>query len=264
MHDLETLLALDDGGPWRFELPPELGDLLLPIDKRRGEKGKEPKSDFFFAEAIAAADLAGATMLRETALEFLRANRSSTDRDERLLENALRVRLLLQQASRASLDSEFLELLHREAFRGILADEDLGVLRGRDVAPADDELPASDAFQCPLREPREFVAALLPVVNADPGSRPHLHPVLKAGLVHALVQVMQPFRRGSSAIARFLCVRQLLRDDYPTNLPMLSVFLVRARTLASDVPGALATRDLTPLVVNRLRAISLAAGLNGP
>lgn len=242
-------LRLDSELPWALDLPAGIGVRIHVFDRTLCESRVPATPAFLRDEAIALAQLSGASVLRDAAIEFLDAERAPSHPYERRLANAARARRRVVATVGSRFDLEMLVALFRDFFAGTGADADIdGPLRRTGEAPRDDE--AGSCLGSGIADPGAWLPELFAVMNARNGEPPFLHPIAKAALVHGIFQIVAPLVLGNATVARLLMLRQLLRDGYRVfeRWPLFSSFLFAPDRVSSAMEQAVRIKNATPLL----------------
>ena len=169
-----------------------------------------------FEESITSSQLEGASTTRRVAEAMLREGRKPKDHGERMIyNNYLAMRAVQDMRGEAITPDRVLEL-HRRITEGMLEDPaDAGRLRKTDdirVVNNDDD---SILHQPPkATELPERLERLCAFANAPEASRPFVHPVLRAILLHFMIGYDHPFVDGNGRTARALFYWSMLRSGY--------------------------------------------------
>ena len=167
-------------------------------------------------ESITSSQLEGASTTRRVAEAMLREGRKPKDPSERMIyNNFLAMRAVQDMRGEAITPARILEL-HRRVTEGMLEDpSDSGKLRMTDdirvINIEDDTVLHQPPKASELRDRLERLCAF---ANAPEASRPFVHPVLRAILLHFMIGYDHPFVDGNGRTARALFYWSMLRSGY--------------------------------------------------
>lgn len=167
-------------------------------------------------EAITSSQLEGASTTRKVAAAMLRSGRKPRDLSERMIFNNYRAMEHLRSLRAVKLTPEHVLELHQMLTQDTLEDpEDAGRYR------LDDEVQVVDvrdntALHVPPAhaELSERMQRLCDFANADEGSLPFVHPVLRAILLHFMIGYDHPFADGNGRTARALFYWSMAKSGY--------------------------------------------------
>lgn len=167
-------------------------------------------------EAITSSQLEGASTTRKVAAAMLRSGRKPRDLSERMIFNNYRAMEHLRSLQAVKLAPEHVLELHQMLTQDTLEDpEDAGRYR------LDDEVHVADvrdntALHVPPAhaELPERMQRLCDFANADEGSLPFVHPVLRAILLHFMIGYDHPFADGNGRTARALFYWSMAKSGY--------------------------------------------------
>jgi Fic family protein len=167
-------------------------------------------------ESITSSQLEGASTTRRVAEAMLREGRKPKDHGERMIyNNFIAMRAVQDMRGDAITPRRILEL-HRRVTEGMLEDPaDAGRLRRTDDVRVINNDDGTVLHQPPkASELRERLERLCAFANAPETSKPFVHPVLRAILLHFMIGYDHPFVDGNGRTARALFYWSMLRSGY--------------------------------------------------
>lgn len=205
-----------NGSPFVYATVDAAIEMLHEIDRMGGGsiRGSEQVTDpatrdtylikSLFEEAITSSQLEGAATTRVVAKEMLRLGREPRDRSERMIYNNFQAMKFIREMRGNELTPSIVIELHRILTDGTMAEGEVGRLRQPDervhvvdelqrvlhIPPMAEELPARLEALCRFANERE--------------SKPFVHPVVRAILVHFQLAYDHPFVDGNGRTARAL------------------------------------------------------------
>lgn len=192
------------------------GTLISATEGPTAGHGNEYLLRSLFEEAITSSQLEGASTTRRVAEAMLREGRKPRDHGERMIYNNYLTMRAVQAMRGDAITPERILDLHRQLMEGTLEDpNDAGRLRGSDdifVHNTDDGTILHRPP--PAAELRERMERLCAFANAPDSSRPFVHPVVRAILLHFMVGYDHPFVDGNGRTARALFYWSMLRSNY--------------------------------------------------
>lgn len=217
-----------DAQPFQFTVPDSVLESLHRIDLGAGGHigfpdqitNRQTRDQYYIKsliqEAITSSQLEGAVTTREVAKEMIRIGRPPRDRSERMILNNYLTMRHLHSIRGCELTPALIFDIHRLVTEGTLdseggegrfrrPDEDIRVHDDEDdqtlhVPPAAEELPKRMELLCAF-------------VN-DAGSKPFMHPALRAIIAHFWLAYDHPFVDGNGRTARALFYWCMLRYDF--------------------------------------------------
>lgn len=167
-------------------------------------------------ESITSSQLEGASTTRRVAEAMLREGRKPKDHGERMIYNNFIAMRAVQDMRGEAINVDRILDLHRRVTEGMLEDPaDAGRLRRSDdirVVNIDD---GTILHQPPkASELKERLERLCAFANAPETSRPFVHPLLRAILLHFMIGYDHPFSDGNGRTARALFYWSMLRSGY--------------------------------------------------
>lgn len=225
-----TLPFVDtDGNSFWFTIPDEASSLLHEIDQLAAGRVVAPTEivsestrdrylvSSLMEEAISSSLLEGASTTRQEAKQLLRSGREPVTRAERMVFNNYRTMNLIRQDLEEPLTVEMILDIHRTVTEGTLDDP---ADAGRLQEAADERVVVAHQYEDVVyhRPPPADVLpqrldALVAFANAG-GSKPFLHPVVRAIALHFWLAYDHPFVDGNGRTARALFYRSMLRQGY--------------------------------------------------
>ncbi len=224
-------LPLQDkhGQPIRFGTPDPVLQALLAVDRQAAGTvamdtpmvSTEDRDRYLVSslieEAITSSQLEGASTTREVAKAMLRSGRKARDRSERMILNNFHVMRQIRELRDEALTPELVLALHRIVTEETLDDPSAA---GR-LRRAGERIQVMDAQRSTvLHDPP--AAASLPgrlkrlcaFANQGDDSKPFVHPVIRAILLHFVVGYDHPFVDGNGRTARALFYWSMARAGY--------------------------------------------------
>ncbi|MBS1785208.1 MAG: Fic family protein [Acidobacteria bacterium] len=167
-------------------------------------------------ESITSSQLEGASTTRRVAEAMLRERRKPRDHDERMIYNNFLAMRAIQDFRGENITPSRILDLHRRVTEGMLEDPaDAGRLRTTDDIRVFNEENGILLHQPPqASELEERLERLCAFANAPETSRPFVHPVLRAILLHFMIGYDHPFVDGNGRTARALFYWSMLRSGY--------------------------------------------------
>lgn len=256
-----------------FNIPPEAERLLHEIDQLAAGRVMAPDeivSDHtrdqylvssLMEEAISSSLLEGAATTRRDAKQLLRSGREPRTKAERMVVNNYRTMNLIREELDQPLTVEMILGIHRSITGGTLDDpEDAGRIQGA----SDERVVVGHAYE-DLVYHRPPPAALLPTrlealveFANETESKPFLHPVIRAIVLHFWLAYDHPFVDGNGRTARALFYRAMLRQGYwLTEFLSISRLLYQAPAQYEKAFLFVETdeADLTYFILHQLRVI---------
>jgi Fic family protein len=180
-------------------------------------------------EAIASSQLEGAVTTRRVAKQMLREGRKPNSKAERMIFNNYRAILRIRDCQHDSLSPELLRELHSILTDGTFEDSSgEGHFReSQDDVVVEDSyshdvlhsLPSAESLEGCIEEICDF---------ANQRSRPFVHPVTKAIILHFAIGYVHPFVDGNGRTARAVFYWYMLKHGYWLfeYLPISRLFLL--------------------------------------
>ncbi len=205
-----------DDNPFVYATTDAALEMLHEIDRMGGGsiRGSEQVTDpatrdaylikSLFEEAITSSQLEGAATTRVVAKEMLRLGREPRDRSERMIYNNFQAMQFIRDMRGNELTPSIVTELHRILTSGTMADSEAGRLR-----QPDEQVHVVDELQRVLHTPPgagelpSRLEALCRFAN-ERDSKPFIHPVVRAILVHFWLAYDHPFIDGNGRTARAL------------------------------------------------------------
>lgn len=221
-----TELPLTDakGEPFTYALMPQFIDQLHEIDVLTGitpdvfsgSKAKAPAfSDSIIEESIMSSKLEGAVVTRAEAKEMLRQNRPALNEHERMVRNNYRTMRYLLECKDMPLTPEIvLELHHLMTADTLSRPEKCGCLRSSEDWVRVEHAITGEIIHVPppAEQLPERLNKMCAFANGDIGA--HLHPILRAIVLHFWLAYDHPFVDGNGRTARALFYWVMLRAGY--------------------------------------------------
>ncbi len=206
--------------------PPQHVEWLHEIDQQAGGTldARTPKSlrdddryllNSLMEEAIASSQLEGAATTRRVAKQMLRENRKPRNRAERMILNNYKAICEIRESRNAKLSPNFLKHLQTVLTEGTLDDPTgAGRFRMSDDRVVVADLRTSETLFTP--PPAESVEAGIEEICefANQRSRPFIHPVVKAIVLHFALGYVHPFIDGNGRTARAVFYWYMLKHNY--------------------------------------------------
>lgn len=226
---LQALPLLDKAGkPFMIASPEDVLIHLHHIDKDAAGQIQsaaevttpENRDRYLFQstveEAITSSQLEGAATTRRVAEEMLRAGRKPRDHSECMIFNNFQAMELIRTIRNEPITPRRILELHRILTEGTLDDPaDAGRLRRTDDVRVVDNRDGAIIHQPPTHtELAARLETLCAFANADENSRPFVHPVLRAILLHFMIGYDHPFVDGNGRTARALFYWAIARSGY--------------------------------------------------
>ncbi len=167
-------------------------------------------------EAITSSQLEGAATTRRVAEDMLREGRKPRDHSECMIFNNFQAMALIRKISNEPITPIRILELHRILTEGTLDDPaDAGRLRMTDDVQVVDNRDGTIIHQPPGHiELGARLEKLCAFANADDHTRPFVHPVLRAILLHFMIGYDHPFVDGNGRTARALFYWAIARRGY--------------------------------------------------
>jgi len=226
---LQSLPLLDkNGAPFRFATPsPVLIDLhhidrdaAGQIHTAAGEPIREDPNRYLMSslieEAITSSQLEGASTTRQVAASMLRTGRKPRNHSETMIFNNYRAMEHLRSLKKEPLTPDRILELHRILTEDTLDNpQDVGRFRQADAVKVIDSRDNAVLHDPPTyTELPARLERLCAFANADETSRPFVHPVLRAILLHFMMGYDHPFEDGNGRTARALYYWSMARSGY--------------------------------------------------
>lgn len=167
-------------------------------------------------ESITSSQLEGASTTRRVAEAMLREGRKPKDHSERMIYNNFIAMRAVQGMRGDPITADRILDLHRRVTEGMLDDPmDAGRLRKADDIRVINNDDGTILHQPPrASELRDRLERLCAFANAPETSKPFVHPVLRAILLHFMIGYDHPFVDGNGRTARALFYWSMLRSGY--------------------------------------------------
>lgn len=226
---LQALPLLDKADkPFMIATPEDVLIHLHHIDKGAGGRMEaaaevttpENRDRYLFQstveEAIASSQLEGAATTRRVAEDMLREGRRPRDPSESMIFNNFQAMELIRKIRNEPITPNRILELHRILTEGTLDDPaDAGRLRMTDDVHVVDNRDGTIIHQPPgYTELAGRLEKLCAFANADESSKPFVHPVLRAILLHFMIGYDHPFIDGNGRTARALFYWSIARSGY--------------------------------------------------
>ena len=226
---LQALPLMDKRGrPFKIGIPETILIHLHHIDKDAAGQIQssvevttpENRDRYLFQstieEAITSSQLEGAATTRRVAEDMLREGRKPRDHGERMIFNNFHAMELIRTIKDEPISPARILELHRILTEGTLDDPaDSGRLRMSDDVHVADNRDGTIIHQPPSHGELEArLEKLCAFANAEEGSRPFVHPVLRAILLHFMIGYDHPFVDGNGRTARALFYWSIARSGY--------------------------------------------------
>ena len=226
---LQALPLLDKNGqPFKIGIPERILIDLHHIDKDAAGQiqsavevtTSDNRDRYLFQstieEAITSSQLEGAATTRRVAEDMLREGRKPRDHSERMIFNNFHAMELIRSIKQEPISPTRILDLHRILTEGTLDDPaDAGRLRMSDDVHVADNRDGTIIHQPPsYKELETRLERLCNFANADEGSKPFVHPVLRAILLHFMIGYDHPFVDGNGRTARALFYWSIARSGY--------------------------------------------------
>lgn len=226
---LQALPLLDKNGqPFKIGIPERILIDLHHIDKDAAGQiqsavevtTSDNRERYLFQstieEAITSSQLEGAATTRRVAEDMLREGRKPRDHSERMIFNNFHAMELIRSIKQEPISPTRILHLHRILTEGTLDDPAYaGRLRMSDDVHVADNRDGTIIHQPPsYKELETRLERLCTFANADEGSKPFVHPVLRAILLHFMIGYDHPFVDGNGRTARALFYWSIARSGY--------------------------------------------------
>lgn len=167
-------------------------------------------------EAITSSQLEGAATTHRVAEDMLREGRKPRDHSERMIFNNFNAMELIRDIRHEPITPDRVLELHRILTEGTLDHPaDAGRLRMSDDVHVIDNSDGKIIHQPPSHSELEArLEKLCAFANADEGSKPFVHPVLRAILLHFMIGYDHPFVDGNGRTARALFYWSIAKSGY--------------------------------------------------
>lgn len=265
-----------DGKPLSFVLPDEAQRELTDIDSNLRtftDLGEPPSAgmhnrwlakSMIEDEAIHSSLLEGASTTRANAKKMLRENRNPRDHGEKMVLNNYHAMAYARDNKNNPMSEDMIRKLHRIVTTDTMKDPaDAGRFRDKD----DPTFGIWDAGNSLLYTPPKVgelparMRALCEFANAPRESRPFVHPVVRAIILHFQIGHDHPFMDGNGRTARALFYWLMLRNGYWL-AEYISISGIVLRAPAKYVRAYLHTEtddgDLTYFILHQLQTIKRA------
>jgi len=240
MRDL-PITAYENDSAFRFCVPPKLQEWLHTIDQRAAgtirakarlafpDDNEAYLFNSLMEEAIASSQLEGAVTTREAAKRLLRAKRRPRDRSERMILNNYRAIQELRKLIKEKLTPALLMHIHEVITEGTFDNPDAS---GRFRTPEDGEIRVEDSATRRILHTAPSAHQIDWRVDeicefANTKSKPFIHPVVKAIILHFALGFVHPFVDGNGRTARAIFYWSMLKRGYWLSeyLPISRIFL---------------------------------------
>lgn len=226
---LQALPLLDKAGkPFLIATPEDVLIHLHHIDKDAAGQIQsaaevttpENRERYLFQstveEAITSSQLEGAATTRRVAEDMLRQGRKPRDHSECMIFNNFHAMELIREIRNEPITPIRILELHRILTEGTLDNPaDAGRLRMTDDVHVADNRDGTIIHQPPSHtELTSRLEKLCAFANADENSKPFVHPVLRAILLHFMIGYDHPFVDGNGRTARALFYWAIARSGY--------------------------------------------------
>ena len=208
-----------------------LSDKSSVTHRRSRQTNKQLILSGLIEEAIATAQLEGASTTRKVAKQMLLEGRRPTTDSERMILNSYNAMVDIEEETKlTTMTGERLLALHTTLTKGTIKDSEVGRLRFEDEPIV--VVEGSGAIT--HVPPRTDVVArelprLIDFANDNMRESVFLHPVIKAIMLHFWLAYLHPFTDGNGRAARALMYWYLLRHGYWTFAYMpMSLIIKRA------------------------------------
>ncbi|MEO6167907.1 MAG: Fic family protein [Chitinophagales bacterium] len=185
-------------------------DSLIPAN----EKSKYLISSLM-EEAIASSQIEGAITTRREAKEMLRKRLAPKNKSQQMIINNYKTIQRISEIKYQPLGSQSILDIHRLITSNTLADKnDEGVFRKSNDVSVVDSTDNEIVFHPPDRlQVEPMVNQLIHFFNED-DTELHIHPIVKACIVHFMIGFIHPFVDGNGRTARALFYWYLLKKGY--------------------------------------------------
>lgn len=208
------------------------GTVQMPEQVTNSETKDQYYVSSLMDEAITSSQLEGAATTREIARQMLRSNRPPRDRSEQMILNNYLTMRKLADWRQQPLTSDLVFDIHRLITVDTFDDPHAsGRFRTEKELICVEDVTTGEALHTPppANELLVRMKALCDFANADEASRPFIHPVLRAILLHFWLAYDHPFKDGNGRTARALFYWFMLRRGYwMFQFISISQFLVKA------------------------------------
>lgn len=214
-------------------------------------------------EAITSSQLEGAATTRKVAAAMLREGRTPRDHSEQMIFNNYRAMEHLRELRNEAITPQRILDLHRILTVDTLDDpKDAGRLRNSNDVEVIDQRDGSVLHSPPdFNELPQRLEALCNFANADEHSKPFVHPVLRAILLHFMIGYDHPFVDGNGRTARALFYWAMARAGYWL-MEFVSISHIIKNAPAKYVQAYLHTEtdhgDATYFLIHQLKTIRRA------
>lgn len=167
-------------------------------------------------ESITSSQLEGAATTRKVAADMLRSGRKPRDHSEQMIFNNYRAMEHLRSLRAETLTPDHVLDLHRMITEDTLENpREAGRLRDNDEVQVVDARDRTVLHVPPtFKELPNRLQRLCEFANANEGSLPFVHPVLRAILLHFMLGYDHPFTDGNGRTARALFYWAMARSGY--------------------------------------------------
>ena len=166
-------------------------------------------------EAITSSQLEGAATTRVVAKEMIRTTRLPRDRNEQMILNNYAAMQEIRRFKDRPLDQDLILTLHRLLTRNALDDPSAAGRLRRPNETVDVATPYNEVLHTPppAEELPERLERLCSFANAA-DTKPFIHPVMRAIILHFWLAYDHPFIDGNGRCARGLFYWSMLRQGY--------------------------------------------------
>ena len=225
----QTLPIQFNGSRLVYWTPPQQLEWLHDIDQQAGGTlgstsihvgSNESDRDRYLInalmeEAIASSQLEGAVTTRQVAKRMLREGRRPRSKAERMILNNYNAILKIRECKQDALTPQLIKELHSILTVGTLDDSSSeGQFRNSDDAVVVEDSyshdvlhnpPPADSIECRIKEICSF---------ANQKTKPFVHPVIKAIVLHFALGYVHPFVDGNGRTARAIFYWYMLKHGY--------------------------------------------------
>jgi Fic family protein len=250
---------------WLHMIDKQAGGTLLASGNNPalGDDSERYLYSSLMEEAIASSQLEGACTTRKVAKEMLRSQRKPETAGEQMILNNYQAILAIQELQKELLTPQLLLNLQSILMEGSEDKDIIGRFRRKDEnIYVEDTLtkeplhipPHASELEWRLKEVCDF---------ANNVSKPFIHPVIKAVILHFMMGYVHPFVDGNGRTARALFYWYLLKQNYGLfEYFPISRIIVRApsRYARAYLYSETDEGDVTYFLQYNLRAILLSIG----
>lgn len=167
-------------------------------------------------EAITSSQLEGASTTRRVAEDMLREGRKPRDHSEHMIFNNFQAMDFISKIKHESISPQRIFELHSLITEGTLDDpKDAGCLRKTNDIHVADVRDGTILHQPPhYEELPKRLERLCEFANANEDTKPFVHPVVRAILLHFMIGYDHPFVDGNGRTARALFYWAMARNGY--------------------------------------------------